>query len=77
MPTSSEQSRAKFPDDKGGLKADWEFFWGVVLFSFLFVVGCALQKAEPVRMLVADQAKKPVIGKELPVRGPAGNSDGL
>ena len=42
-------------NDKGGSKVDWDLFWGVVLFTFLFVVGYALQKAEPVRVSAGDK----------------------
>jgi hypothetical protein len=40
-------SLSKLTTDKRGLKVDWDFVWGAILFSFLFVVGYALQKAEP------------------------------
>ena len=55
MPTS-EQKSAKFPSTKGGLIVDRDFLWGAVLFSFLFLVGYALQRAEPVPLAI-DQAK--------------------
>ena len=41
----------------GILKVDWDLLGGVVLVSFLLVVGYVLHNAEPVRMPAADQAK--------------------
>ena len=46
--------------DRGGLKVDRDFFWGAILFSFLFIVGCVLQRAEPVRMRVRSDEDREV-----------------